>query len=230
VSGPLEQQSREDPMAFETLTVHKDGGVLLAEIAAPPINLLGSELVRDLVSLIQPAEAEAIQLLVFKSADPDTFISYVDVTRDRGVPGGGGEADRRSVDRSPVPPLERKSPGHDRADRGSRGCRRQRVRAGMRHAFRRARISDLRSVRARVRPAPRRRRRATSDAAHGPRPHARGHVECGGLLRGTRREVRLAQPSVCPPTSSAISSAGSLIGPPSVWQPPSADGTGEGSC
>jgi enoyl-CoA hydratase/carnithine racemase len=68
-------------MAFETLTVHKEGGVLLAEIAAPPINLLGSEPVRDLVSLIQPAEAEAIQLLVFKSADPDTFISYVDVTR-----------------------------------------------------------------------------------------------------------------------------------------------------
>jgi enoyl-CoA hydratase/carnithine racemase len=68
-------------MAFETLTVHKDCGVLLAEIAAPPMNLLGSELVRDLVSLIQPAEAEAIQLLAFKSADRDTFISYVDVTR-----------------------------------------------------------------------------------------------------------------------------------------------------
>jgi enoyl-CoA hydratase/carnithine racemase len=58
-------------MAFETLTAHKEGGVLLAEIAAPPIDLLGSELVRDLVSLIQPAEADAaIQLLVFKSADP----------------------------------------------------------------------------------------------------------------------------------------------------------------
>jgi enoyl-CoA hydratase/carnithine racemase len=68
-------------MAFETLTVHKEGGVLLGEIAAPQINLLGSELVRDLVFLIQPAEAEAIQLLVFKSVDPDTFISYVDVTR-----------------------------------------------------------------------------------------------------------------------------------------------------
>jgi len=69
-------------MAFETLTVHKEGGVLLAEIAAPPMNLLGSELVRDLVSLIQPAEADAaIQVLVFKSADPDYFISHVDVTR-----------------------------------------------------------------------------------------------------------------------------------------------------
>jgi enoyl-CoA hydratase/carnithine racemase len=46
------------------------------------MNLLGPELVRDLVSLIQRAEAdEAIQVLVFKSADPDYFISHVDVTR-----------------------------------------------------------------------------------------------------------------------------------------------------
>jgi enoyl-CoA hydratase/carnithine racemase len=46
------------------------------------MNLLGPELVRDLVSLIQRAEADdAFQVLVFKSADPDYFISHVDVTR-----------------------------------------------------------------------------------------------------------------------------------------------------
>jgi len=46
------------------------------------MNLLGPELVRDLVSLIQRAEADdAIKVLVFKSADPDYFISHVDVTR-----------------------------------------------------------------------------------------------------------------------------------------------------
>jgi len=38
-------------MEFETLDVHRDGAVLFAEIAAPPMNLLGPELVRDLVSL-----------------------------------------------------------------------------------------------------------------------------------------------------------------------------------
>jgi len=39
-------------------------------------------LVRDLVSLIQRAEADqTFQVLVFKSADPDYFISHVDVTR-----------------------------------------------------------------------------------------------------------------------------------------------------
>jgi enoyl-CoA hydratase/carnithine racemase len=67
---------------FETLTVRQEGAVLFAEIAAPPMNLLGTELVRDLVSLIQRAEADdAVQVLVFTSADPDYFISHVDVTR-----------------------------------------------------------------------------------------------------------------------------------------------------
>jgi enoyl-CoA hydratase/carnithine racemase len=69
-------------MDFKTLTVREEWAVLFAEIAAPPMNLLGPELVRDLVSLIQRAEADdALQVLVFKSADPDYFISHVDVTR-----------------------------------------------------------------------------------------------------------------------------------------------------
>src|SRR6266446_3688829 len=67
---------------FETLTVSNEGAVLFAEIAAPPMNLEGPELIRDLVSLIQRAEADdAVQVIVFKSADPDYFISHVDVTR-----------------------------------------------------------------------------------------------------------------------------------------------------
>jgi enoyl-CoA hydratase/carnithine racemase len=67
---------------FETISTHKEGGVLFAEIASPPMNLLGPELVRDLVSLIQQAEADdSVHVLVFKSADPDYFISHVDVTR-----------------------------------------------------------------------------------------------------------------------------------------------------
>ena len=69
-------------MVFETLTVRKEWAVLFVEIAAPPMNLLGPELVRDLVSLMQGAEADdAARVLVFKSADPDYFISHVDVTR-----------------------------------------------------------------------------------------------------------------------------------------------------
>ena len=46
------------------------------------MNLLGPELVRDLVSLIRRAETDdAVQVLVFRSTDPDYFISHVDVTR-----------------------------------------------------------------------------------------------------------------------------------------------------
>ena len=69
-------------MDFETLKLRRDGAVLFADIDAPPMNLLGPELVRDLGSLIQQAEAaETVKVLVFKSADPDYFISHVDVTR-----------------------------------------------------------------------------------------------------------------------------------------------------
>jgi enoyl-CoA hydratase/carnithine racemase len=69
-------------MTFETLTVHREGAVLSAAIAAPPMNLLGPELVRDLVALVQQAEADdSVRVVVFKSDDPDYFISHVDVHR-----------------------------------------------------------------------------------------------------------------------------------------------------
>jgi enoyl-CoA hydratase/carnithine racemase len=46
------------------------------------MNLLGPELVHDLVSLILQAEADdTVQVVVFSSADPDYFISHVDLTR-----------------------------------------------------------------------------------------------------------------------------------------------------
>lgn len=68
--------------AFETLGVRAEGGVLDVRISAPPMNLLGPELVRDLVALIQRAEADAaIKVAVFRSSDPDYFIAHVDLTR-----------------------------------------------------------------------------------------------------------------------------------------------------
>ena len=69
-------------MTFETLSVKTEGAVLHAQIAAPPMNLLGPELVRDLVALIMEAEAdEAVKVIVFTSADRDYFISHVDLNR-----------------------------------------------------------------------------------------------------------------------------------------------------
>ena len=74
----------EDHPVYETIAVRREAAVLFADIKAPPMNLLGPELVRDLVSLIQRAEADAaVQVLVFRSADPDYFIPHVDVTRIR---------------------------------------------------------------------------------------------------------------------------------------------------
>ena len=70
------------PGNFETLNIRQEEGVVFAEIAAPPMNLLGPELVRDLVSLIERAEADdAVRVIVFRSADPDYFISHVDLKR-----------------------------------------------------------------------------------------------------------------------------------------------------
>jgi enoyl-CoA hydratase/carnithine racemase len=73
---------KDVPMAYDTLTVREEGAALFVGIRNRPMNLLGPELVRDLVSLIQRAEAgDIIQVLVFKSGDPDYFVSHVDLTR-----------------------------------------------------------------------------------------------------------------------------------------------------
>jgi enoyl-CoA hydratase/carnithine racemase len=82
MSNAIKGEKREDAMVFEKLNVSREGQVLFVEISAPPMNLFGPELVRDLVSLIQQAEAdETVKVLVFKSSDHDYFIAHVDVTR-----------------------------------------------------------------------------------------------------------------------------------------------------
>jgi enoyl-CoA hydratase/carnithine racemase len=76
----VNSRTASEGWGFETLNVRDEGAVLVVEIAAPPMNLLGPELVRDLVALIQRAEAEAsIKVLLFTSADPEYFISHVDL-------------------------------------------------------------------------------------------------------------------------------------------------------
>jgi hypothetical protein len=66
-----------------------------SEIAAPPMNLLGAELVRDLVSFIKQGEPnETCRVLVFKSADAAYFSFLRCRHPHERVPGGGGEAQR----------------------------------------------------------------------------------------------------------------------------------------
>jgi hypothetical protein len=68
-------------MNFGTIKVRQEEADLFAEFSAPPMNLLGPELARDLVSLIQQAEADhTFKILVFKSADRDWRVGWSDRT------------------------------------------------------------------------------------------------------------------------------------------------------
>ena len=67
-------------MVFETLHVSEEGAVLFVEIAAPPMNLLGPELVRDLVSLIRWAEADD----AFKVSSAVTHLNTENYWREHG--------------------------------------------------------------------------------------------------------------------------------------------------
>ena len=68
---------------YRTLRVSSsDEGVLSVGIEAPSMNLVGPELVRDLVSLLGRLEShERVKVMVLESADPDYFIPHVDLTK-----------------------------------------------------------------------------------------------------------------------------------------------------
>jgi enoyl-CoA hydratase/carnithine racemase len=68
---------------YRTLRVGRsDAGVLSVVIDAPPMNLIGPELVRDLVTLLSELEShEDIRVMVLESADPDYFVPHVDLTK-----------------------------------------------------------------------------------------------------------------------------------------------------
>ena len=66
----------------ETIRTRADGGVLYATFDAPPLNLIGPELVRDLVALIGHLSGPTpYRAVVFDSADPDFFLPHVDLTK-----------------------------------------------------------------------------------------------------------------------------------------------------
>lgn len=67
---------------FETLRTRSEGSVLFAEIDSAKMNLLGTSMVRDLVSLIRLLDRdESYRVVVFSSANPQFFIPHVDVTQ-----------------------------------------------------------------------------------------------------------------------------------------------------
>ena len=68
---------------YRTLPVApSDEGVLGVVIDAPPMNLIGPELVRDLVGLLGTLESDQVtRVMVLESADPDYFVPHVDLTK-----------------------------------------------------------------------------------------------------------------------------------------------------
>jgi len=83
---------------YTTLRTDLADGVLTVEFDAPPLNLVGPELVRDLVGLVLslPQRPE-VRVVVFGSADRDYFLPHVDLTKvphyvaEAGKAGGGPE-------------------------------------------------------------------------------------------------------------------------------------------
>jgi enoyl-CoA hydratase/carnithine racemase len=67
---------------FETIKTRLDSGVLFATIDNPPMNLIGPELVRDLINLLDTLEHDAnVNVVVFDSADKEFFIPHVDIAK-----------------------------------------------------------------------------------------------------------------------------------------------------
>ncbi len=68
---------------YRTLRVARsDEGVLSVVIDAPPMNLIGPELVRDLVTLVGELESDdGIRVMVLESANSEYFVPHVDLTK-----------------------------------------------------------------------------------------------------------------------------------------------------
>ena len=68
---------------YRTLRVaESDMGVLSVAIDAPPMNLIGPGLVRDLVRVLGEVESgQDVQVMVLESADPEYFVPHVDLTK-----------------------------------------------------------------------------------------------------------------------------------------------------
>jgi enoyl-CoA hydratase/carnithine racemase len=71
-------------LAYELKTIRTriDSGVLFATFDNPPINLIGPELVRDVIDLLDHLEQDQdVRVVVFASADEEFFLPHVDIAR-----------------------------------------------------------------------------------------------------------------------------------------------------
>jgi enoyl-CoA hydratase/carnithine racemase len=84
-------------LTLEAINTRIDDRVLYATLDSPPLNMIGPDLVRDLITLIQYVESheQEISVLVFDSANRDFFSAHVDMAR---VPALGEELARLEPD------------------------------------------------------------------------------------------------------------------------------------
>ncbi|HEX4360222.1 MAG TPA: enoyl-CoA hydratase/isomerase family protein [Pseudonocardia sp.] len=69
-------------LSLPTIPTRTKGHVLYATFSAPPLNLIGPEVVRDLVQLITAVDGDdEVRVVVFDSADPDFLFPHVDLTK-----------------------------------------------------------------------------------------------------------------------------------------------------
>ena len=68
---------------YRTLHIGRhDERVVTVAIDAPPMNLIGPELVRDLVGLVSALESDPeTRVMVLEGADPEFFVPHVDLTK-----------------------------------------------------------------------------------------------------------------------------------------------------
>ena len=172
-----------------------DEGVLGVVIDAPPMNLIGPELVRDLVGLLGALESDQeTRVVVLKSADPDYFVPQVDLTKlaeytaEAAKAGGPDDASLGMLCTSSASWMS------SRSRRSAAGRGGQRTGAGVRHAVRRAGECHPGTDRGRRRRDPGRGRRAAPGPAAGTGPGHGGDSRRGRLRRRTGRTVRLDQP------------------------------------
>jgi enoyl-CoA hydratase/carnithine racemase len=80
---PSEDEVAVVVQTYRTLRVaESDEGVLSVAIDAPPMNLIGPELVRDLVRLLsEVASGRDVRVMVLESVDSEYFVPHVDLTR-----------------------------------------------------------------------------------------------------------------------------------------------------
>ena len=68
-------------MEYASLKVKRSGAVMRVTIDHPPINLMDRTMIRDLRSLLEALKADGeIRCVVFRSANPEFFISHLDLT------------------------------------------------------------------------------------------------------------------------------------------------------